>query len=612
MRTYLGMTAVLLACVALSWAQNVGIGTAAPQNRLHVDGPTPADANSGQLRISEATNGRHMLIGRAAGYGFIQSHNSHPLALNPLGNNVGIGTTNPTERLHVEGNLRLQGAFMPGNNAGTAGSLLRSAGAGAPPVWIAPGANGSVLTVSGGVPAWSSPNGLFWGLTGNSGTNPANNFIGTVDAVDLVIRTSNTERVRVTSNGLVGIGTSTPGSMLHVLRNIGNAWNTIGIIDGGANAPNLRLAIQSDNTHNQVPAYLTIAGTGGLMWWKEYATNWSGGFTWSMGSAAGEKVLASLTPTGGAGAGATMSGVFSLYRVTDAQVAGTGVTPVFGTEAVRLNASGASWLNGGNVGIGNNNPQTRLDVWGNIRLYNNNTDGPRLIWTGGPSASREYRARVSDAGNLAFFPVESGYPGYVGEVLVLTQDGRVGIGESNPVAKFHVSGTRPGAGLGNGTPNDAPSEAIIPAGANGTSRQNDWPSGWAGGISTWDICGMSIYMSNYTTRSDASLKTSIQPLSVSSDFVERFMRLRPVTYRFREDLPANEWDKKRLHYGFIANEVESLFPDIVVNAGTDPSIPRGLEYDAFIAMLVEMVQRQERRIQALEERVAQLEKALQS
>ena len=57
-------------------------------------------------------------------------------------------------------------------------------------------------------------------------------------------------------------------------------------------------------------------------------------------------------------------------------------------------------------------------------------------------------------------------------------------------------------------------------------------------------------------------------------------------------------------------ELAALLPDIVFHAGTDPSILRGLEYDALIAMLVERVQRQERRIQALEERVAQLGKAL--
>ncbi|MDW8418437.1 MAG: tail fiber domain-containing protein [Chitinophagales bacterium] len=47
-----------------------------------------------------------------------------------------------------------------------------------------------------------------WLLSGNSGTNPAAEFIGTTDASDWVIRTSNTERVRVRSGGQVRVNGS--------------------------------------------------------------------------------------------------------------------------------------------------------------------------------------------------------------------------------------------------------------------------------------------------------------------------------------------------------------------------------------------------------------------
>lgn len=55
-----------------------------------------------------------------------------------------------------------------------------------------------------------STTGQEWLLLGNAGTNPANNFLGTTDNQPLVIRTQNTEKVRVLSgNGQVGIGTAT-------------------------------------------------------------------------------------------------------------------------------------------------------------------------------------------------------------------------------------------------------------------------------------------------------------------------------------------------------------------------------------------------------------------
>ena len=46
-----------------------------------------------------------------------------------------------------------------------------------------------------------------WNLTGNSGTNPNWNFIGTNDNTDLVMITGNEERLRISSDGNVGIGT---------------------------------------------------------------------------------------------------------------------------------------------------------------------------------------------------------------------------------------------------------------------------------------------------------------------------------------------------------------------------------------------------------------------
>ena len=50
----------------------------------------------------------------------------------------------------------------------------------------------------------------YWSLTGNSGTTPATNFVGTTDAQDLVFRSNNLERYRVSSNGNVVVNNTTP------------------------------------------------------------------------------------------------------------------------------------------------------------------------------------------------------------------------------------------------------------------------------------------------------------------------------------------------------------------------------------------------------------------
>lgn len=91
-------------------------------------------------------------------------------------------------------------------------------------------------------------------------------------------------------------------------------------------------------------------------------------------------------------------------------------------------------------------------------------------------------------------------------------NGFVGIGNS-PITKLDLTGIKSsGAGVGTGGSNDAATQTIIPAGNNGTSRFNDWPSGWGGGLSTYDIVGASTFFSAYITRSDRKLKRDIQSI----------------------------------------------------------------------------------------------------
>ncbi len=56
----------------------------------------------------------------------------------------------------------------------------------------------------------------YWDILGNTSTNAATNYLGTTDANDLSFRTNGTLRMQLEQTGELGIGTTTPGSWLHV------------------------------------------------------------------------------------------------------------------------------------------------------------------------------------------------------------------------------------------------------------------------------------------------------------------------------------------------------------------------------------------------------------
>jgi hypothetical protein len=108
---WLLVAASLAICIHAN-AQKVGIGSVAftPVNRLDVKGNAViGDTYSG---VSTAPTNGLLIEG-----------------------NTGIGTTSPSEKLDVSGNIRFSGALLPANLAGTAGQVLKSSGAGVAPVW---------------------------------------------------------------------------------------------------------------------------------------------------------------------------------------------------------------------------------------------------------------------------------------------------------------------------------------------------------------------------------------------------------------------------------------------------------------------------------------------
>jgi len=98
-----------------------------------------------------------------------------------------------------------------------------------------------------------------WSLTGNTGTDSALNFIGTADGKPLSMRTNNAERLHISSNGNIGIGTSTPSATLEVngsvkLDTVTNGTNELNVLVLAADGSVYKRTISSAAFQNAIKA----------------------------------------------------------------------------------------------------------------------------------------------------------------------------------------------------------------------------------------------------------------------------------------------------------------------------------------------------------------------
>lgn len=103
--------------------------------------------------------------------------------------------------------------------------------------------------------AWITFSDTSWLTTGNSGTSPVNNYLGTSDSKELIVKTNNTEALRINKNSNVGIGTtSIPTTKLF----INNSGGAIRIEDGTQATGNLLTSDANGNVSWEDPPIIGV------------------------------------------------------------------------------------------------------------------------------------------------------------------------------------------------------------------------------------------------------------------------------------------------------------------------------------------------------------------
>jgi hypothetical protein len=552
--------------ITINSSGNVGIGESNPGNNLVVDG----GANT-TIRVQNDTPYYGDFQATTTGIQ-IRTVGSYPLILN----------TNQTERMRI---LHTGNVGIGTSSPGTALQVEKD--------WVSDygSINISHSTNSLGGLGIRCNNVFKSALIYKGGTSGALLDIGTYSAEPILFRTNNSERMRITSAGVVGIGaippTGTSSSSYSQLQ-VGNSF----VSDSEGTNSSFQL-LQN--------AYV---GSGN----NNYAV---------VGSGASHSNRIMMT-----------SGVISFARAYPV----TADSQITYNESMRINSSG-------NVGIGTSSPSTKLEVsssgdtiikskattnnvLGGFEAHNNTGTSYLKVFqlgsayggtTFGGVTGNDQALIEAQAATSLVFSTQGGTPDIIFAPartarMTIKNGGNVGIGTTAPDAKLSVADSKTGTEasshlsiIGNGySGHHWLDTSAYYIGQNSNARLLRIYSGSNEAVGVQLGAGGT----SFGTYSDERLKKDITDLT---NGLNKILALRPVNFKYKSDA-----DDYRNRIGIIAQsivgQVDEALDETKITAD-DETQYYNVRYQDLIPVLVKGIQEQQTQIQELEDRITTLENA---